>query len=198
MALSGLRCNAQKSVPIQVIGDKTAARPGLVSPEVAEPLGSKLSISDRLLDVLVAEVVLCSEVDSWKRREEFPRNSCPSRRIVSEFGACGRLLYAVACTDVGNAISCSRRPPEGGCGAIGRQGAMKPAGKTNILLDGAVNYDGGQLRRNGPTGVSHRVSESRRFRLLRARGTHSPATLKNGIDPRRRFKRRPCARSSAG
>ena len=52
-----------------------------------------------------AKKVALSKVDSWKRRDEFPKEivTLPAK-IVSEFCPCGRVFYAVACTE----ISCAQ------------------------------------------------------------------------------------------
>ena len=49
---------AEDAVTFLKDGHRALARRSLVLPEIAEPLGRKFAISNRMLDVLVAEIVL--------------------------------------------------------------------------------------------------------------------------------------------
>src|SRR5262245_23194512 len=48
----------RRTVPVPARGAGDGRQSTLISPEVAEPVGRKLGVSDGVLDVLVAEIVL--------------------------------------------------------------------------------------------------------------------------------------------
>ena len=57
----------------------------------------------RALPDAEAKKVALSKVDSWKRRDEFPKEFVTLPVIVPEFRPCRRVLHIVACPEVSRA-----------------------------------------------------------------------------------------------